>query len=128
MAGLPWQQTMYSLDTHYPVSMTHDPPGVGDTISLAKNEHLFLEGPILGEIDWTWKWASDPKPRGDNYKIDIFDLTRAADAYCTRDDGAYDPKYFNGAGCDPTDLCHIGIFDLVTITSAYGKTFSAPPA
>jgi hypothetical protein len=127
LAGLPWQQTMYGLGTHYPMSMTHDPPAAGDTISLAKNERFFLESPILGEIDWAWKWASGPKPRGGNYKIDIFDLTRATGAYCTRGDGAYDPKYFNGADLDPTDLCHIGIFDLVTITSSYGKTFGAPP-
>jgi hypothetical protein len=128
LAGLPWQQTMYSIGTHYPVSMTHDPPAAGDTISLARNEHFFLESPILGEIDWAWKWSGTTRPRSGNYRIDIFDLTRATSAYCTRGDSAFDPEFFNGADLDPTDLCHIGIFDLVTITSAYGKTFGEPPA
>jgi hypothetical protein len=127
LAGLPWQPTMYSLGTHYPVYMTTDPPGIGATIVLDRNPAFFMETPLLGEIDWAWKWASTPEPRKGNYKIEIFDVVRATGAYCTRGDGTFNPKYFPGADIDQTDLCHIGIFDLVSITGKYGKTFATPP-
>ena len=128
LAGLPWQQTMYSIGTYYPVSMTRDPPLAGDTISLARNEYFFLEMPILGEIDWAWKWSGSTKPRPGNYKIELFDIVRATSAYCTRGDSIFNPNYFPGADIDPSDLCHIGMFDLVSITAKYGKTFGEPPA
>ncbi len=124
LAGLPWQSTMYSLGTHYPVSVTTDPPGIGDTFVLNKNPNFFLETPVLGEIDWHWYWVGTTKPRSGYYKIDIFDVVKAAFAYCSRGDGAYNPKYFPGADIDPTDLCHIGIYDIVTILSTYGQTFA----
>jgi hypothetical protein len=127
LAGLPWQETMFSLGHHYPVSMTTDPPGIGDTIVLAKNLAFFMEQPLLGEIDWAWKWGTGAKPRSGNYKIEIFDVVRATGAYCTRGDGTFNPKFFPGADIDQTDLCHIGIFDLVSITGKYGKTFGTPP-
>lgn len=127
LAGLPWQTTMYSLGTHYPVSMTTDPPGIGDTISLAKNPHFFLETPLLGEIDWAWKWVGTTKPRSGYYKIEIYDVVRATGAYCTRGDGVFNPKYFPGADIDSSALCHIAIFDLVTITGKYAMTFGTPP-
>jgi hypothetical protein len=127
LAGLPWQTTMYSLGHHYPVSMTTDPPGIGDTIVLKKNPAFFMDVPLLGEIDWSWKWAGTVKPRGGNYKIEIFDVVRATGAYCTRGDGIFNVKYFAGADLDQSDLCHIGIFDLVSITGKYGKTFATPP-
>jgi hypothetical protein len=128
LGGLPWQSIMYSLGHHYPVSMTTDPPGIGSTIVCAKNTFFFLDKPLLGEIDWAWKWAGTTKPRGGNYKIEIFDVVRATGAYCTRGDGVFNPKFFPGADIDQTDLCHIGIFDLVSITGKYGKTFGNPPA
>jgi hypothetical protein len=128
LAGLPWQDTMYALGHHYPVSMTTDPPGIGDTVVLAKNTFFFMETPLLGEIDWAWKWQGSVKPRSGFYKIEIFDVVRATGAYCTRGDGVFNPKFFPGADLDQTDLCHIGIFDLVSITGKYGKTFGAPPA
>jgi hypothetical protein len=119
---------MYSIGTYYPVSMTRDPPLAGDTISLARNEYFFLEMPILGEIDWAWKWSGSTKPRPGNYKIELFDIVRATSAYCTRGDSIFNPNYFPGADIDPSDLCHIGMFDLVSITAKYGKTFGEPPA
>jgi ABC-type oligopeptide transport system substrate-binding subunit len=127
LAGLPWQTTMYALGHHYPVSMTNDPPGIGDTIVLAKNPCFFMDLPLLGEIDWAWKWQGSVKPRSGFYKIEIFDVVRATGAYCTRGDGTFNPKFFPGADIDQTDLCHIGIFDLVSITGKYGKTFATPP-
>jgi hypothetical protein len=121
LGNLPWNQFMYSLGTHYPVSITDN------TIILRKNPAFFLDLPLLGEIDWSWKWAAGPKPRSGNYKIEIFDVVKCTAAYCTRGDGQFNPKYFPGADTDPTDLCHIGIFDLVSITSQYGKKFGTPP-
>ena len=126
LAGLPWQQTMYSIGTHYPVSMTTDPPGIGDTIVLKKNPNFFIT-PLLGEIDWAWKWVGTTKPRSGYYKIEIFDVVRATGAYCSRGDGTFNPNYFPGADLDSSDLGHIGIYDLVTITGKYGQTFGTPP-
>jgi hypothetical protein len=128
LGALPWQDTIYSLATHYPASVTTDPPGIGDTFVLKKNPAFFLDTPLLGEIDFAWKWASGAKPRSGNFKIEIFDVVRATGAYCTRGDGVFNPKYFPGADIDSSDLCHIGIFDLVSITGKYGKTFGIPPA
>jgi ABC-type transport system substrate-binding protein len=127
LAGLPWTTTMYSLGTHYPVSMTTDPPGIGDTIVLKKNPYFFMETPLLGEVNWAWNWVGTTKPRSGNYKIDIYDVVRATGAYCSRGDGAFNPSYFSGADLDASDLGHIGIYDLVTITGKYGQTFGTPP-
>jgi hypothetical protein len=128
LAGLPWAQTMFSLGTHYPVSMTSDPPSIGSTIVCAKNTFFIMDPPLLGEIDWAWKWGSElVKPRSGNYKIEIFDVVRATGAYCTRGDGTFNPKFFPGADIDQSDLCHIGIFDVVTIVGKFGKTFATPP-
>jgi ABC-type transport system substrate-binding protein len=127
MHGVPWQTTMWSLGTDYPVSMTTDPPGIGDTIVLKKNPCFFIEIPLIGEIDWVWKWVGTTKPRSGYYKIELFDVVRASGAYCTRGDGLYNNKWFPGADIDAADLCHIGIYDLVTITGKYAKTFGTPP-
>jgi hypothetical protein len=54
------------------------------------------------------------------------DIVRAAAAYCTRGDGKFNPKYFPGADLDPSDLCHIGLFDLVVISGKFAKTFGMP--
>jgi hypothetical protein len=126
LAGLPWQQTMYSLGTHYPLSMTTDPPGIGDTIVCKKNPFFFIEQILLGEVDSAWKWDTGAKPRGGRYKIEIFDVVRATGAYCTRGDGAFNPKYFPGADLDQSDTGHIGIFDLVSMTGKYGKSAAMP--
>jgi hypothetical protein len=133
LAGLPWQQTMYSLGTHYPYSVTTDPPDIGDTIALRKNTRFFLKestafpAPILGEIDWRWYWEGTVKPRNGYYRIGILDVVRATGAYCTRGDGVFNPNYFPGADIDSTDLSHIGIFDIVTIQGAFGRRFGGPP-
>lgn len=123
--GLDWTDTMYSYGTHYPVAIEGYVGGYG---TLNKNPHFFLETPMLGELDWKWVWVGTEKPRSGYYKIDIYDVVKAAGAYCTRGDGVYDPKYFPGADLDPTDLCHIGIYDIVSITGKYGQTFGTPPA
>jgi hypothetical protein len=99
--------------------------------------YFFLDGrptgpdqspPILGEVDWQWYWVGITRPRSGYYRINIFDVVSATGAYCSRGDGTYNPRYFPGADIDPTDLCHVGIFDLVSITGQYGRTFGTPPA
>jgi len=127
LAGLPWQETMYSLGTHYPVSMTTDPPGIGDIIALKKNPAFFLEVPPLGEVDWAWEWIGTTKPRSGQYAIRIYDVVKATAAYCTRGDGEYNPRWFPGADLDSSDLCHIGIYDVVLIVGKFGRTFGKPP-
>jgi len=127
LAGLPWQQTMYSLGTHYPVSMTNDPPDIGDKIALNRTKFFFLETPLLGEVDWAWEWVSSIKPRNGRYAIRIYDVVRATGAYSTRGDGTFNENFFPGADLDSSDLCHIGLFDVVNIVSKFGRTFGYEP-
>ncbi len=127
LASLPWQQITYSLGTHYPISMTHDPPSIGDRIFLNRTKVFFLDTPLLGEIDWSWYWLGSSKPRRGYFKIDILDVVKCTSAYCSRGDGAYDPIYVPSADIDANDLCHIGILDLVTISGKYAQTFGLPP-
>jgi len=115
--GLTWQDTMYSLGPHYPSTSPFD---------LKKNPYFFLD-PILGETDWRWYWVGTEKPRSGYYKIDILDVVKATGAYCTRGDGTFDPRFFPGADLDASDLCHIGILDLVVITGKYGMKWGEPP-
>ncbi len=131
LAGLSWKHTMYSLGTHYPVRMTNDPPGIGDAIYLKKNPVFFLchsQTPLLGEVDWAWEWIGTTKPRSGQYALRIFDVVKATAAYCSRGDGEFSPRWFPGADLDSSDLCHIGIFDVVLITGKFGRTFGKPPA
>jgi ABC-type transport system substrate-binding protein len=119
--GLTWTDTMYAYGYHYPTSIT------ATTASLKKNPYYFLETPLLGEIDWRWYWNGTTKPRSGYFRVDILDIVKCTSAYCTRGDGAYDPLYVPGADLDNSDLCHIGILDLVTIIAKYGQTFGEPP-
>ena len=122
--GYDWTDTMYSYGLYYPVSIN---PVSGDGAFLKRNQYFFLETPALGEIDWRWYWEGTAKPRSGNYAISILDVVESAIAYCSRGDGEYNPRYLPAADIDPNDLCHIGIFDLVTIASKYGKRFGTPP-
>ncbi len=116
--GYDWTDTMYSYGTHYPVSIS------SASAALNKNPHFFMDTPLLGEIDWRWNWIGATKPRSGNFKIDILDVVKVTGAYSSRGDGVFDPLYLAGADLDGSDLCHIGILDLVTITGKYGQTFS----
>jgi len=128
--GYSWEDTMYAYGLYYPVSISTT------SASLNRNPYFFLETPLLGEIDWRWYWDTPGGvPGWENsgrdygyYKIDILDVIFAAAAYCTRGDGVYNPDYMPGADLDATDLGHIGILDLVTITTKYGKRFGHPPS
>jgi len=119
-AGLSWQDTMYTAGPHYPQSIsTFD-------VILARNTNFFLNL-ILGEIDWRWNWVEGPKPRSGYYQISLFDAVKLLVAYCSRGDGEYDPRYLPGADIDCYDLCHIGLYDAVTLLSHYGQKFGTPP-
>ena len=122
--GLDWTDTMYSYGPYYPISIN---PTAGGKAVLKKNTGFFLETPLLGETDWHWYWEGTTKPRSGYFKIDIYDVVRATTAYCSRGNGLYDLKWFPGADLDASDLSHIGIYDLVTITGKYAQTFGTPP-
>jgi len=122
--GLDWKDTMYSYGTHYPIAVE---PYVGGFCTLNKNPYFFMETPPLGEVDWKWYWEGTEKPRSGHYKIDILDVVKATAAYCSRGDGIFDPRFLAGADLDASDLCHVGILDLVTITGKYAEKFAIPP-
>lgn len=124
LAGLPWEETMYSLGIDYPTAME---PYTGGYCVLHKNPYFFLETPLLGETDWRWTWEGTTKPRRGYYKIDILDVVKCTAAYCSRADGVVYPTWFPGADIDSYDLGHIGILDLVSITGKYAQTFGKPP-
>jgi hypothetical protein len=119
--GYGWTDTMYSYGYYYPVLIT------STTASLKKNPYFFLETPVLGEIDWRWNYQGTTKPRSGNFQINILDVVKCTSVYSTRGDGPYDPMYLPGADLDASDLCHIGILDLVTVTGHYAETFGTPP-
>lgn len=123
--GLTWQDTMYSQGSHYPSSSPFD---------LKKNTYFFLDPP-LGETDWRWIWDTPegvpgweiPGRDSGYYEISIYDVVKAAASYCHSGCGSYDPRYFPGADLDKTDLGHVGIYDIVTITGKYATKWGKPP-
>lgn len=120
--NLPWQEILIGTGPHY--MTTTD---LYTYSSFKANRNHFLETPLLGEIDWRWYYQDATKPRKGYYQINILDVVKCTAAYCTRGDGAPNPKWLPGADIDSYDLCHIGIFDLVTVTGKYGRTFGTPP-
>jgi hypothetical protein len=85
-----------------------------------------METPLLGEIDWDWKWQAGPRPRSGYYKIDIFDAVIANGAFGSQGTSVPDPRWFPGADVAPPGGV-IDIYDIVTITSKYGQEFGQPP-
>ena len=120
--GYTYAETMYSYGTHYPISIA------AGGAALNKNPFFFLETPLLGEIDWRWTWEGTVKPRGGYFSITILDVVKCTGSYCARGDGAFNPVYIPGADIDSSDLCHVGILDLVTITGKYALRFGHPPS
>jgi hypothetical protein len=119
--GFDWTDTMFSYSTHYPVAIS-----TGGA-ALNRNPYFFLSDIPLGEIDY--RWTSTPgTPKGGYYKIDILDVVKCTGAYSARGDGLYNSLYFPGADLDSSDLCHVGILDLVSITGKYANTFGTPAA
>jgi hypothetical protein len=117
-SGVP--KSLYSYSYVYP----HDLSATSSL--LIPNNYFFLPVPPLGEIDWRWNWVGTTAPRSGYYRIDILDVVRCTGSYSHRGDGIYDKDYFPGADLDSTDLCHVGILDLVSITGKYYQTFGQP--
>lgn len=102
-------------------------PGVGGYASLKRNKYFMMETPLLGEVDWVWKWGAGPKPRSGHYKVDIFDLVLAGGAWGSQGTSYPSVNWLPGA-----DLATAGgvidIFDLVTITGVnWDQEFGHPP-
>jgi len=113
---LPWQTIFEGAGMYYAVDFQ---PGVGGFLALKKNPYYWMETPMLGDIDFIWKWEDGPKPRNGSYNIDIFDIVLAAGAYGTQGTGVPDKNWFPGADIVPYGG-RIEIFDIVTISSKYG--------
>jgi len=124
-AGLTWSDTMYTIGSHYPASSPSN---------LKRNNYFFLETPLLGEVDWRWIWNTPlhvpgwmlPGRDGGYFEISIYDVVKVTAAYGSRGDGEPDPRWFPGADLDSYDLCHIGIFDVVTVAGKYGLKWGQP--
>jgi hypothetical protein len=131
LAGLDWTETWYAFGPFYPIAIS---PGVGGYAAFNKNPSFWLETPPLSEVDWQWVWDTPggvPGPeiagRDSGYfEITIFDVVRATASYGHFGSGPYDAGYMPGADLDDTDLGHIGIYDVVSITSNYGLKWGAP--
>jgi ABC-type transport system substrate-binding protein len=112
-----WGEKMEGCGMYYITDLI---PGVGGYMTLKRNRFYFLETPLLGEIDFQWRWTAGPKPRNGYFEINIFDIVLAAVAYGTQGHGIPDPKWFPGADVAPRE-CEIDIFDIVTIAAQYGN-------
>jgi len=122
LGGLPWQEILEGCGTHYVVNIDSD-----YYFLCNANRHFFLETPLLGEIDWRWRWEETTKPRGGYFEINVCDVCKCTAAYCSHGDAIPDPEWFPGADIDATDTGHVGIYDLVIITDNYAKKFGTPP-
>jgi hypothetical protein len=120
--GYTWTDTMYSFGYLYPISISTT------SASLSKNQYFQMEVPLLGEVDWRWEFTGPvTKPRQGNFKIGILDVVKCTGSYSSRGDGIYNPVYLPGADLDASDVCHVGILDLVTITGKYAQVFGRFP-
>ncbi len=119
--GLDWTDTMYSYGYLYPVSIA------ATSATMSRNPYFILETSPLGEIDWRWNYADGPSPRSGYFVVDILDVVKVTNAYSSRGDGIFSAAYLAGADLDATDLCHIGVLDLVTVTGHYGIKWGTPP-
>jgi ABC-type transport system substrate-binding protein len=125
LAGLPWEDTWYSIGPYYPIEIV---PGVGGRAILNCNPTHFLGGPPDGEIDWMWYWSGTTKPRSGYYQVNLYDAVYLLSAYCSRGDTCETPaNWFPGADIDCYDLCHVGLYDAVLLLSHYGEKFGIPP-
>jgi len=93
---------------------------------LSPNPNYFLESAPLGEIDWRWYWQGTTKPRSGYYQLDILDLIRITASYGSSGTSEYDPNFAPEADIDRYDLGHIGLLDVIILTSQYGKKWGTP--
>jgi len=120
---LPWNEILGGYGPYYVTSFTY---GIGGHISLKRNPFFFLETPLMGEVDWNWKWSGGTKPRSGCYKINIYDLTLVAGAYGSQATSVPSSNWFAGADLAP-EGGKIDLFDIVTVSSKYGQEFGHPP-
>jgi len=123
LANLHWSLTWYTLGAYYPIDIV---PGIGGWALFNCNPTHFLGAPPLGEIDWVWYWVGTTRPRSGYYQVNLYDAVMLLKAYCSRGDGIPPPNWFPGADLDASDLCHIGLYDAVTVLSKYGRKFGTP--
>ena len=130
LAGLPWQQTFYSLGPYYVIDIKEGVGGYAimncvDSHWLGSPEH---DGIPLGEIDWMWYWDGTVKPRSGYYQINLYDAVTLLKAYGSRGDTCpVPPNWFPGADMDQFELCRIGLYDAVLLLGVYGTKFGIPP-
>jgi hypothetical protein len=115
-ANLGWELSFVGGGAWYATNFVGGP---GGTLALSRSAHFYMETPLLGEIDFV------KKPNG-CYKIDIFDVVKAAAAYGSQGTGVPDLNWLPGADVAPPGGT-INIFDIVTITGKYGQEFDCPP-
>jgi len=111
--GVPWQQSFESAGMFYAVGMHSS-----GFLALRRNPFYRMERPPLGEIDFL-------KKGNGCYKIDIFDVVRAASAYGSQGQYIPDAHWYPGAALATTGG-KVYIFDTVTITGKYGTQFDCP--
>jgi len=111
-----WREVESGSGMYY---LTGYSPDVGGNFTARRNPYYYLETPVLGEVDFVWE-------DGGCYEVTIFDVVMAAGAYGSQGIAVPDDNWFPGADLAPPGGV-IDIFDIVTIASAYGETFGAPP-
>jgi hypothetical protein len=124
IGSLPWKTTMYSVGPYYLINII---AGAGGVASFGCNTNYFMETPPLGEIDWMWTWTGYTMPRSGYYQVFLYDAVKLLGSYCARGSGTPDANYLPGADIDAIDLCHVGLYDAVTLLSRYGMKFGIPP-
>jgi len=112
----PWEDVTIGSGMYYGTDFN---PGVGGNFNARRNPYYYLETPVLGEVDFVWEDEG-------YYEVTIFDVVMAAGAYGSQGIAVPDDHWFPGADLAPPGGV-IDIFDIVTIASAYGETFGAPP-
>jgi hypothetical protein len=120
--GLPWQTVFEGAGMFYATAFT---PGVGGNLTLERNPYYWMERPLLGELDFVWRWEEGPKPRRGYYKIDIFDVVMAVNAYGSQGTGVPSENWLPGADNAP-EGGKVDIFDLVSQTGPYGYEWGRP--
>ena len=112
--GLSWEEILIGTGPYYLYTVDV----IGAYVSFNANPFYHLETPPLGEIDWRWYWEGTTKPRSGCFKIDIYDVVKAAIAYGSQGYGIPDSHWFPGADI-ATPECIINIYDIVAICIKY---------
>jgi hypothetical protein len=112
--NLPYPDCFEGAGPWYAITFT-----LHGSLRLRKNPFYYVDTPLLGEIDWVRK-------SNGCYKLDIYDVVKAAGAYGSQATGVPSTNWVAGADFAPAGG-KIDIFDIVTITGPYGQEFDLPP-